>query len=191
MGKIIMVTGGARSGKSTWAENKASGFGGRVLYIATALAFDGEMKDRIAKHRERRNADWQTSEAYRNLNKLIEGANEGTDAVLIDCITLLVSNIMLEKNMDWEHITQFDCELAERDVKAEVGNLLESARIASFATIIVTNELGMGVVPPSVLGRAMRDIAGRINQMVAREADEVYMCISGIPLKIKDKEAGL
>ncbi len=185
MGKIILVTGGARSGKSTFAEETAKKLGDNVLYIATSIAFDEEMKDRIRKHRAQRPASWDTVEAYKDLDRHLQGKLEGKHAVLLDCITVMVSNLMLERAYDWEGIAPEEINAVEDVVKTEIQKLIETAQHAPADFVIVTNELGMGVVPPTVLGRAVRDIAGRANQKLARTADEVYLCVSGIPVKIK------
>lgn len=185
MGKLILVTGGARSGKSSFAEETAKKSGSNILYIATSAACDDEMKERIKRHREQRPPEWETVEAYRDMDINLEGRLDSKDAVLLDCITIMVSNIMLEKAMDWDGISQDEISTVEDKVKDEIEKLIILAKEAFIPFIIVTNELGMGVVPPYELGRAIRDIAGRANQMLAKAADEVYMCISGIPLKIK------
>ncbi len=185
MGKIIMVTGGARSGKSTFAENKVSEFGGKVLYIATSIAFDEEMKDRIRKHREQRPQGWSTFEGYKGFDVCLAKELSGVQAVILDCLTLMVSNIMLEMSMDWENISTAEVDAVEAAVRDEVSKLVALAQMSTQPFVIVTNELGMGVVPPTVLGRAVRDFAGRANQMLAAAADEVYLCVSGIPVKIK------
>jgi len=185
MGKIIMVTGGARSGKSSFAEKKAAEFGKEVLYIATSIAFDDEMKERVRKHRTQRPENWKTLECYKDFEKYLPQELEGVEAVIFDCLTLMVTNIMMEKSMDWEGMSTDEINNVEAEVRRQVSNLLEQAKKASQPFIFVTNELGMGVVPPTVLGRAIRDIAGRANQMLAEAADEVYLCISGLQLKIK------
>lgn len=185
MGKMILITGGARSGKSTFAEEKAKGFGDSILYIATSKACDDEMKERIRRHREQRPASWVTVEAYRDMDDNLEGRLEGLDAVLLDCITIMVSNIMLEKAMDWEGLSTGEINEVEGNIKLEIEKLILMARKAACPFVIVTNELGMGVVPPTVLGRVVRDAGGRANQMLAKAADEVYMCVSGIPVRIK------
>lgn len=185
MGKLILVTGGARSGKSTFAEETVKKLGNNIIYIATSIPFDDEMKDRIKKHRAQRPSSWETIEAYKNLDTHLQSRLEGTDAVLLDCITVMVSNLMLEKAYDWEGIAPEEINAVEEVVKAEIQKLIDTAEKSPTSFVIVTNELGMGVVPPTVLGRAVRDIAGRANQMLARAASEVYLCVSGIPVKIK------
>lgn len=185
MGRIIMVTGGTRSGKSTFAEKTASGFGDKVLYIATSVAFDDEMKERVKKHKEQRPSGWFTLEAYKGLDRCLDTVGKDFDAALLDCLTLMVSNLMLEKDMDWENMTVDEINKVEAVVAKEVDKLLDAALESGFPFVIVTNELGMGVVPSTVLGRAVRDIGGRANQKLAQVADEVYLCVSGIPVRIK------
>ena len=180
-----MVTGGARSGKSSFAEEKAKGLGTNILYIATAIAFDDEMKERIRRHRLQRPSSWETLEAFRDFGTVLPERLKGRDAVLLDCMTVMVSNIMLQKAMDWESLPTDEINKVEAEVSEQVEALLSIIKGADIPFILVTNELGMGVVPASALGRAARDIAGRANQQVARAADEVYFCVSGIPVKIK------
>lgn len=185
MGKIILVTGGARSGKSTFAEDTARNLGGNVVYVATSKPCDDEMKERIRKHRSQRPQEWETVEAYKDMDIHLKNRLKDRDAVLLDCVTIMVSNLMLEKAMDWEGITADEINQVEAYVKNEIDKLIAVAMEAEIPFIIVTNELGMGVVPPYELGRAVRDIAGRANQMLAKVAGEVYLCVSGIPVKIK------
>lgn len=185
MGRLILVTGGARSGKSSFAEETVSSFGDKILYIATATGMDDEMKERIRRHRLYRPTSWQTLEAFRNFDSALAGMLMGRDAVLLDCVTIMVSNIMLQKAMDWENFSVEDINGVEVEVTGQVETLLSIIKEAEIPFILVTNELGMGVVPPYALGRAVRDIAGRVNQQLARAANEVYLCVSGIPVKIK------
>lgn len=185
MGKFILITGGARSGKSSLAEEIAGGYGNNVLYIATAVGFDEEMKDRIRRHRQKRPACWYTMEAYRDFGSMLPPLLEGRDAVLLDCVTNMVSNIMVEKAMDWENLSLEEMDDVEKEIEGQLESLLSIVRGSDVPFIFVTNELGMGVVPVSVLGRAVRDFAGRANQRLARAADEVYLCVSGIPVRIK------
>jgi adenosylcobinamide kinase/adenosylcobinamide-phosphate guanylyltransferase len=185
MGRLILVTGGARSGKSSFAEEKARYFGQRILYIATAVAMDEEMKERIRRHRLQRPSEWETLEAFRDFDVSLPELLKDRDAVLLDCITVMVSNIMLQKAMDWEDLSVDDINEVEKEVMLQVELLLSIIQTTENPFILVTNELGMGVVPPYALGRAVRDIAGRVNQVLARSADEVYLCVSGIPVRIK------
>lgn len=185
MSRLILVTGGARSGKSTFAEEKVRSLGNDVLYIATAIAFDDEMKERIRRHRLQRPSGWETLEAYRDFDSVLPDMLKGRETVLLDCITVMVSNMMLERAMDWEGLSVADVNSVEAEIISQVGKLLSIIQNTDIPFILVTNELGMGVVPPSALGRAVRDIAGRVNQQLAKAADEVYLCVSGIPVKIK------
>ncbi len=185
MGKITFITGGARSGKSTFAEKLLKGRD-NVIYLATSEASDDEMKERIAKHKSMRNPAWNTVEAYKYLDIVLKKATKDRKYVLIDCITLMVSNLMiLENDIDWDAVDTGTVDNIEKNVHAEINKLLKFAAGFSGETIIVSNELGMGVVPPAPLGRYYRDIAGRMNQIVAESADAVYFIVSGIPMKIK------
>lgn len=186
MGRFILVTGGARSGKSSFAEKMTKEIGKNIAYIATAIAFDKGMKDRIKKHKESRPENWTTIEKYRNFNELME--NQGflaSDTVLLDCVTLLVSNILLESQLDFDKAYMEEIDEVEASIFHEVETLLEVLNKYDKNVIMVTNEVGMGLVPSYILGSIFRDIAGRINQFLAQKADEVHLTVSGIPVKIK------
>ena len=191
---LTMITGGARSGKSTFAEKKVKGYvdqlekqgqPNNVLYIATAIPFDDEMKDRIKKHQEQRPDHWRTVEKFRGLGQIIDEAEERI--ILLDCMTLLVSNLVLESNLDEDNPEMDNIQAVEEMITREVEGIIRSLR-DDQQMVIVTNELGMGMVPPYPLGRIFRDIAGRINQKVAAASDKVYLVISGIPTLIKGGE---
>ena len=191
MKKIILVTGGARSGKSRFAEKMADDFGGKVLYVATAKASDSEMVERISHHKQSRPAHWGTYEGYKNFSndQFIEIAKK-YEVALVDCLTVMSSNIILEQFGDLEGNTEylFDNEKAQRietKVLIEINGLMNALEDANITAIMVTNEVGMALVPEFPLGRLFRDIAGRVNQRVADRACEVYFCVSGIPMKIK------
>ena len=185
MDRMIFITGGARSGKSAFAEATAKGFGDNILYIATSVACDDEMRARILKHRERRPPTWETIEAHRDMSIHLKGRVSGKDAVLLDCATVMVTSIMLEECDDWDNIKPDGTDRVESKVLNEMAGLLSAIKESHAPFIIVANEVGLGVVPPYPMGRAFRDIGGRVNQMLAKEADEVYFCVSGIPVKIK------
>jgi len=174
LAKTIFITGGARSGKSSFAEKLASTPGNDVVFFATAEALDKEMADRIKKHKSKRSRTWRTVEEPININILNEFKNfEG--AVILDCITLWLSNMM----------HKFGIEEVEDRILEDIWTLLKTVKTSKFTLIVVSNELGLGIVPENRLAREFRDIAGKCNQLIARVADEVYFMISGIELKIK------
>jgi adenosylcobinamide kinase/adenosylcobinamide-phosphate guanylyltransferase len=186
MSKLILVTGGARSGKSTYAEKLARDLDRPVLYLATAVPFDDEMRERIAKHRARRPAHWGTWEGTRNLRTVFDGPAQNYSVLLLDCVTILVSNWLLEAvgagAENWEAAA---IEQLEQRISAEIQSFLEAARQHAATVIMVTNEVGAGIVPENKLARLFRDIAGRINQYLAAQADEVDLVVCGLPVKIK------
>ncbi len=184
-GEIILITGGARSGKSTYAEMLAKEYGSEVLYVATAIPFDDEMKNRIKKHREQRPANWETLEAYKNMDILLENKCRNKKAVLLDCITVMITNIMFEECPDFDKMVQDDMIAVEEAVNIQMERLLAAARSSGIPFILVTNEIGMGIVPDNKSARLFRDIQGRVNQKLASAAKDVYLCVSGIPVKIK------
>lgn len=172
MGKVIFVTGGARSGKSRLAEKLVEGFGAPLCYIATGEARDAEMEDRIAAHRNRRGAAWQTVEEPLRLTETLRHADKRFRGILVDCITLWLTNLLLEHE---DPVRAFN----------EVSCLVESLPALATPLILVSNEVGMGIVPDNALARTFRDLAGNANRILAAAADEVYVTISGIPLKLK------
>jgi adenosylcobinamide kinase/adenosylcobinamide-phosphate guanylyltransferase len=179
MGKrLIFLLGGARSGKSTYAENWARQHGDRVLFVATAQALDDEMRERIAAHRANRPANWDTLEAPLKVGAAIRQQTGFYDTVLIDCLTLLASNVLLQ--------LPEDCTQAQADetVGREVDALLDTYTASSAAWLIISNEVGMGLVPPYRLGRLYRDALGRANQQIARHADEVLLLVAGLPWRL-------
>jgi len=178
---MIFVTGGARSGKSGLAERIAREKGGEVTYIATAQPRDGEMRERIAEHRGRRPGGWTTVEAPKNLAGAVEEALAGGGVVLVDCLTVYISNLLLSQGIAGG-------ERVKRAVDREMERLVDVCQNADGVDgriILVSNEVGMGIVPDNMLARTFRDVAGRANQKMAAAADEVYLCVSGIPLKVK------
>jgi len=185
MGRLVFVTGGARSGKSSFAEKIAKGCECDVVYIATSIPFDDEMRARIKKHIERRPSNWKTIEAYKDMDKHLENEKNENVVFLLDCITIMITNIMLEYSIDWDVATDREIDCIEVAINLEMEKLLKIIKEKNATFILVTNEIGMGIVPESRLPRAFRDIAGRINQFIAKASDEVYLCVSGIPVKIK------
>jgi len=165
---VILVGGGARSGKSRQALELARRFGQKRVFLATAQAFDAEMEARIARHRADRGTEFSTVEEPLEAAAAIRETD--ADAMVVDCLTLWLSNVMLTFG---------------RDVDAEIEKLLDAARRSRAAVILVTNEVGCGIVPESTLGRDFRDHAGILNQRAAAIADEVYWMVFGCPLRVK------
>lgn len=178
-GKIILITGGARSGKSLFAEQFAAAQTGRVAYIATAQVFDQEMQTRVALHRKRRPDNWQTFEAPYVADQVILEAAKTANVILFDCLTLYTSNLLLSPNTPTNPEEKFSY------IMEQIDQLICSSRTSQATILFVTNEVGMGIVPDNALARQYRDIAGMVNQKIAACADEVYLVISGIPVEIK------
>jgi len=165
---VILITGGARSGKSKRAEMRTRAFPGQPVYVATAEALDGEMEARIAKHRARRGTDWIEREVPLDIAAaLVE--TDGGGARLVDCLTLWLSNLM-HAGRDWER---------------EVNALAAALPCLNSPVILVTNEVGLGIVPDNALARSFRDAAGIMNQLIAAAADEVEFVVAGLPMKLK------
>ncbi len=176
-GYIVLFTGGARSGKSRRAEQYAARLGLPVTYIATAEAGDDEMRQRIAAHQAQRPATWATIEAPLAVASALRTLAPGSVA-LLDCVALLTTNLLLAHETDPEPV-----------VLAEVTAFLAVARERTLSLIIVSNEVGLGLVPPYPLGRVYRDLLGRVNQQLAAAADAVYLVVAGIPVELKALEA--
>ena len=175
---LTLILGGARSGKSDYAEKLAATQGHQVLYIATAEAGDQEMIDRIAAHRRARPSHWQTLEAPRRVGLALEGLADKPAVWLLDCLTLLVSNIILA-------MEQEPPPTIEAAVQAELESILAAQASLAAALIVVSNEVGLGLVPPYALGRLYRDILGRANQRLATRADQVIFMVAGLPMTVK------
>jgi adenosylcobinamide kinase/adenosylcobinamide-phosphate guanylyltransferase len=191
MGKLTLILGGARSGKSTFAELRAKELGGEcVLFVATSETKDEEMQQRVAKHRADRPSGWDTVEASRNVAQALRRERSGEKVILLDCMTFLVANHLMDAAapeddpFDAPSSDPFDAQI-EADVVAEVEALVAYVQGTDVEMLVVSNEVGLGVVPPYVLGRAYRDILGRANQILARYADEVLLLVAGIPMKVK------
>lgn len=187
MGRVILVTGGSRSGKSVLAEKKAEQLGGGdILYIATAIPTDDDMRERIRIHQARRNPLWETYEGYLGLDKVILETEK--KVILLDCITVLITNILFEDlERDFDMISKEEIHQLEERCIEEVLRAAKAARESHKILIAVTNEVGMSVVPSYRLGRIFSDITGRVNQKLANISDEVYMSVSGIPLMLKPR----
>ncbi|MGY3551706.1 adenosylcobinamide kinase/adenosylcobinamide-phosphate guanylyltransferase [Bradyrhizobium sp. USDA 4472] len=165
---VILITGGARSGKSRRAETRTRAFPGQPVYLATAEALDAEMDARIAQHRARRGTDWIEREVPLDLVPALV-ATDGAGARLVDCLTLWLSNLM-HAERGWEH---------------EVSELAATLPRLKSPVVLVTNEVGLGIVPDNALARSYRDAAGIMNQTIAGVADEVEFVVAGLPMKLK------
>jgi len=185
MGRILLVTGGARSGKSSFAEQLTAGLGAAIAYIATAHPFDDEMADRIAKHRLQRPTTWRTFEAPDRPSTVIAAEGHAFDALLLDCLTVMTTNRILAQPVDWDHPPVARMTEVEARVMAEVEAIVAAVAESRADLVAVTNEVGCGIVPGSPMARFFRDCAGRVNQRMAAAAAEVYLVVSGIPVRIK------
>ncbi len=187
MGTLTLITGGARSGKSGFAEEMIRSAYNNVAYIATAQVFDQEMEERVRRHRQQRPGFWTTYEEPWHPSSLFPRFGGEVEAVLLDCLTVLTTNLVLkDSDMDWESPAQQRLNALEEAVMQEIEGLLAACSRFAGAVFMVTNEVGLGIVPASPLSRFFRDCSGRVNQRVAAGADTVYMVVSGIPVKIKE-----
>lgn len=181
--RSILLIGGARSGKSNYAEVLASEEGSRVLFVATAEAGDDEMKRRIEAHKLSRPSNWHTLESPCDVGKAIQESGYRYNVVILDCITLLVTNILCKHMViNGDQVSE---QLVEEDVKAEIETIKSEMRRTSATYIIVTNEVGEGIIPIGSSTRIYRDVLGRANQMLAAACSEVYLMVAGIPLRVK------
>lgn len=173
--ELILILGGARSGKSGFAERLARQ-GRRVLFVATAEARDEDMKRRIAAHRDRRPATWETLEEPVDLVAALRPVLNRYDTFLLDCLTLWVSNMLLNKQDDAN---------ASAEILDSAGQLMDLIEETEATWILVSNEVGLGIVPSSVLGRAYRDTLGQVNQAAASRANRAYLMTAGLTLELK------
>lgn len=183
---ITLVTGGARSGKSRFGESLLTGDDRQILYIATAKVYDSEMDERVKKHRQQRPASWHTLEEYRQFSQVLPAWKSKVEGVLLDCVTLMVTQLMLENgDQPWESLTPLEVDGIETRIQEEIDELMVTLRDMAIPAVIITNEVGLGIVPGDKMSRDFRDIAGRVNQRLASMADQVYLVVSGIPVKVK------
>jgi len=180
MAKIVLILGGARSGKSRFAQELASRIAARdVLFIATAEARDDEMARRIEIHRRDRPAEWTTIEEPLAAGNAVSAAADRYRTVIVDCLTLLVSNLLMRLGESPQP------DIAEREVQCEVEALLEACRCRTGCVIVVSGEVGMGIVPDNPLSRIYRDALGRANQAIAQRAAAVYFVVAGLPVNVR------
>jgi adenosylcobinamide kinase/adenosylcobinamide-phosphate guanylyltransferase len=172
MSRVIFITGGARSGKSRLAEELLDSFGGPLAYIATCEPRDAEMEERVARHRQRRGPAWHTIEEPFALADALRRHDGSFNGMLVDCVTLWLTNLLLRSD-------------DPQQVLAEVNALIASFSVLETTLVLVSSEVGMGIVPENRLARTFRDLAGEANELLAKAADEVYVLFSGLPLKLK------
>ena len=181
MGKLTLLLGGARSGKSTLAEKLAAQRGKNVLYVATAIPFDDEMKLRIQNHQKQRPDTWKTIESPTQIADAIQGEIQTVDIVLLDCMTLLANNLFMAFSDDPDHPDESQYTQA---LHHEIGGILDAIAAFSAEWIIVSNEVGLGLVPSYPLGRVYRDLLGWANQRLAAQADEIYLMVAGMAVPL-------
>ncbi|MGE5618672.1 MAG: bifunctional adenosylcobinamide kinase/adenosylcobinamide-phosphate guanylyltransferase [Sphingomonadaceae bacterium] len=186
MGRLVLILGGVRSGKSAMAEKMARNAGGRITLVATAQALDDEMKQRIAAHRAARPAGWRTLEEPLDLGGAVEQAVADSDLVVVDCLTLWLSNHLCrieaaESSGEWGDAVDRLGAVLERDL----SRLVEAVRSAGATVVVVSNEVGLGLVPPNPIGRVYRDLLGLANSRLAAEADQVLLMVAGLPIDVK------
>ena len=174
--KCILLLGGARSGKSHYAQQLAMEIGDKVLFVATGEALDEEMQARIAEHKKDRPRSWRTLELASGIGKGIEKRIGDAGVVLIDCLTLLISNLLHDEP---------DYPVAEKRVLSETNQLISAMDRLDASFVIVSNEVGMGLVPDTKLGRIYRDLLGKANQLLASHATEVYLMVACLPVQVK------
>ncbi|MBN1577924.1 MAG: bifunctional adenosylcobinamide kinase/adenosylcobinamide-phosphate guanylyltransferase [Chitinispirillaceae bacterium] len=175
MASITLITGGARSGKSRFALELAMRHEGKRFFIATAQAFDPEMEERIRKHRIERGSDFSTIEAPLELSAALRNVPPDAAVILIDCLTVWLGNLLFHYRKE------------DEAVEVEIVKFTDALSSVKPDLIVVTNEVGAGIVPDNALARKFRDIAGGLNRDVAARADTVYLCVCGIPLAVKGK----
>lgn len=185
IGKFILIFGGARSGKSSFAEEYAKRLGNNVLYIATAAALDAEMEQRIKIHQERRPWSWSTIEETHDVAGVITKHGNDYEVIMVDCLTLLTTNLIFDKNFPFADTIETSQE-KEAALLKEMKKLAQAAIDVPANVIMVSNEAGLGLVPTYELGRFYRDTMGRVNQLMAKMADEVYITFAGLPIEIKE-----
>lgn len=182
--RLVLVTGGARSGKSRFAEEMAQAGRQPVVYLATAEAGDDEMRARIHEHQQRRPVAWRTVEARTEVGEALAGLTERPGTILVEDMGLLVTNHLLDVCGD-DDPTVETAGFADLLVAREIDGLLAAQAAGGWDLVVVTNEVGLGIVPATPLGRVFRDALGRANQRLAAQADAVYLLVAGLPLPIK------
>ncbi len=182
--QCILILGGARSGKSRFAKEIALRLGGKVLFVATGEALDEEMRQRIEEHKRDRPSSWRSVEVPTGVGRKVQGEIGDARVVIVDCLTLLVSNVIGQCGDDPEQIS---AALVQGRLTTEIDELTECIDGSTATFILVSNEVGMGLVPESGLGRLYRDLLGKVNQTFTDRAGRVYFMLSGMPLSLKKR----
>lgn len=186
---MIFVIGGARSGKSTYAEKRIKEMQNHpddVIYIATAMPIDEDMINRIERHQQDRSKDWHTIEKFKDFQLLETDRNfQKAKHILVDCMTIMITNLMFDHYSDFDNIINEEIAHLESEIEKEILQLIDVCNQNEKTLCIVSNEVGFGLVPSYRLGIIFRDIAGRMNQRIASKASEVILVTAGIPLRIK------
>jgi len=180
--QCILILGGARSGKSHFAKETALCLSNKVIFVATGEALDEEMRQRIEEHKRNRPSSWRSVEVATGVGKRIQEEVGDAQVVIVDCLTLLVSNVIGQCGDDPEQVS---AGLIQERLTTEVDELIGCINDSTATFILVSNEVGMGLVPGNRLGRLYRDLLGRVNQLLAQRADEVYVMVAGIPVEVK------
>lgn len=183
-GELIFILGGARSGKSSFAQGLGSSLGDRVLYVAPLLPLDDEMRRRIEQHRRARPSQWRTLEVSSGVAQAMRDHIGSADVVILDCLSLLIAGLMSPSH-DPAELERADYDALDREMGAELERLLTLVEELPLHLIIVSNEVGSGLVPTYRSGRVYRDLLGKANQLIAQRADRVYFMIAGLPMEIK------
>ncbi|QGP93451.1 Bifunctional adenosylcobalamin biosynthesis protein CobU [Neomoorella glycerini] len=186
-GSLIMVTGGARSGKSRLAEELAAAGGAKVVYLATATVGDAEMAARVDMHRRRRPAGWQTVEVPLAVTEAVAREGQRAGTIILDSLGMWISNLLSQETIEAEDSWEKNIAAIEA-IMVKVRELAVVAWQVPARVIIVTEEVGMGLIPPYPLGRVFRDLLGLANQEIASRADRVYLVVAGLPLVLKDNK---
>ncbi|SHE41520.1 bifunctional adenosylcobinamide kinase/adenosylcobinamide-phosphate guanylyltransferase [Desulforamulus putei] len=183
-GKLVLVLGGSRSGKSRFAEGLARRLGNKILYIATAAVYDEEMARRVQLHRDRRPAAWDTREEPLHVIEAVQESANRYHVLLLDCLTLWLTNLLLNDDISGPATPWPD---KEKYLLSLVTQLATTCQNCRSSVVVVSNEVGLGLVPDNPLGRAFRDVAGSANQILAHYADEVYFVAAGLPIELKSR----
>ena len=182
MSKIILITGGTRSGKSSYGESLLKDKND-VAYIATSIIYDEEMRERVKRHKESRNKLWSTIEGYKELyNRVCEIKEK---YIMLECIGTMITNLIFDKYMNVDNLSKDEINILEKEIVDEILKFLEEIKSKDKNVVIITNEVGFSLVSEYRLGRIFTDILGRVNQILAKESDEVYLVACGLPMRLK------